>query len=456
MSKSAPRLFGTDGIRGKALEGQLAPAEVARLGRALAELARDRSGEANPRILVARDPRTSGPVLRDALVSGLVRGGARVIDAGVTTTPGAAWAGERREASLTLMVSASHNPPEDNGVKVFEPGARKLDDAGERWVERRLTELPLEATGSPAQATEDTTLLPRYLDELARSEPVRLDGLRVVVDAGWGAAAGLASALLARLGADVVPLHDSPDGTKLGLGVGAVYPQVVAAATAREKAHVGVAFDGDADRALFADATGTVRDGDDVLYLLGRAFAGRGQLPGKTLVGTSMTNGGLAAALGLHGVRVECVEAVGDRFIGERLRGKGYALGGEPSGHVIASRWLGTGDGLYTALAVLREMRATRASLAELCAGFERFPQILEAEPAHPGKPALDSLPRFSALLREKADGLVRVGGRLVVRYSGTEPLLRVMAEGPASADLNGLVKAVREAYRAEGQERSR
>lgn len=342
----APRLFGTDGIRGKALEGALAPAEIQRLGRALAELARERSGQEHPRVLVGRDPRTSGPVLRDALVSGLVRGGARVVDAGVLTTPAAAWAGERRESALTLVVSASHNPPEDNGVKVFEPGARKLDDAGERWLERRMTELPVEAISpgaTDAHATEDRTLLPRYLDELARSEPVRLDGLSVVVDAGWGAAAGLASGLLTRLGADVRPIHDQPDGTRLGLGVGAVYPQVVAAATAREGARVGVAFDGDADRALFADERGIVRDGDDVLYLLGRAFAARGQLPERTLVGTSMTNGGLAAALArstqrdakgaaVGPIKVEHVEAVGDRFIGERLRARKYTLGGEPWG----------------------------------------------------------------------------------------------------------------------------
>ena len=457
MSTTAlpPRLFGTDGIRGRALEGPLAPRELARLGRALAELARERSGDEHPRVLVARDPRTSGPALRDALLAGLHAGGARVIDAGLLTTPMAAWSGERRGAALTLVVSASHNPPEDNGVKVFEPGARKLDDQGERWLERRITELPLGDATSPGQATpeghatEDRELAARYLDELARTETARLDGLVVVVDAGWGAAAGFATRLLERLGADVRPLHDQPDGARLGVGVGAVHPQVMAAAVVRERAQIGVAFDGDADRALFADARGNVRDGDDVLYLLGRALADRGELPHRTLVGTSMTNGGLAVALAKSNIRVEHVDAVGDRFLGERLRAKGYALAGEPSGHVIATRWLGTGDGLYTALAVLREVRRTGSPLADLCAGFERFPQILEAEPALAGKPPLDSLEPFRAVVREKSEALGRVGGRLVVRYSGTEPLMRVMAEGPASADLAAIVRSVRDAYRA-------
>jgi phosphoglucosamine mutase len=312
-----------------------------------------------------------------------------------------------------------------------------------------VSELHLESAGPvPGEATDDRTLRDRYLDELARSSPLRLDGLEVVVDAGWGAAAGLASRLLERLGARVHALHDEPSGDRLGLGVGAVFPKVVADAVVRARAHLGVAFDGDADRALFADAHGTIRDGDDVLYLLGSAFAERGELPHRTVVGTSMTNGGLASALAKRDVRVEHVEAVGDRFLGERMRERGYALGGEPSGHVIATRWLGTGDGLSSALMVLREVRHSGASLEELCRGFERFPQLLESEPAPPAKPPLDRLELFRSLLEAKTRELETLGGRLVVRYSGTEPLLRIMAEGPATADLAGIVRALREAYR--------
>ena len=443
MSES---LFGTDGIRGKALEGMLALLSVARFGRALALLARERSSEPHPRVLLARDPRTSGPDLVESMTAGLVTGGARVLDAGVLPTPAAAWTGERRDAALTVIISASHNPPGDNGIKVFQPGARKLDDAGERFVEEHYATFP-EAELPPGFATKDRDALAAYLDALAASEQGgRLDGLVVVTDAGFGAAAGIGSKLLERLGARVVALHDVPDGERLGLGVGAVYPEVVAAAVKREGAHVGVAWDGDADRALFADAQGNVRDGDSVLYVLGRAFAARNELAGGALVGTSMTNGGLHAALQASNVTLECVDAVGDRFIAERLRAKGYVLGGEPSGHVIATRWLGTGDGLFTALAVLREMRRARASLAELCRGFERFPQLLEAEPAKPGKPPLAGL--VLETVERRAAELERLGGRLVVRYSGTEPLLRVMAEGPPSADLAGIVRSVREAYR--------
>lgn len=450
-SSTAPRLFGTDGIRGRALEGALSASSVARAGRALAELARERSGDPHPRIVVARDPRTSGPVLIEALTAGLVKGGARVVDAGVMPTPAAAFTGERRDAALTVMLSASHNPPEDNGIKVFEPRTKKLDDAGERSVEERYARLTAlgEETLPAAHATRDADALGQYLDALALSEQGgRLDGLKVVTDAGFGAAAGIGSKLLERLGATVIPLHDTPDGTRLGVGVGAVHPSVVAAAVKKAGADLGVAWDGDADRALFADASGAVRDGDDALYVLARAFAAKDELPSKTVVGTSMTNGGLGAGLKKGGLALECVDAVGDRIIAERMRTRGYVLGGEPSGHVICSRWLGTGDGLFTALAVLREVRKKGVSLAELCAGFERFPQLLEAEPAKPGKPPLDSLSPVSETIRAKAVELERLGGRLVVRYSGTEALLRVMAEGPASADLAGIVGAVREAYR--------
>ncbi|MBI3723905.1 phosphoglucosamine mutase [bacterium] len=452
----SPRLFGTDGIRGRALEGALAPLSVARLGRAIADLARERSGDEHPCVVVARDPRASGPALRDALVAGLGLGGARVQDAGALTTPGAAWTGERRGAALTVVVSASHNPPEDNGLKVFEPGARKLDDPGERAIEERFFSLPEIERLPAARATDLPDARSRYLDALALSDRgERLDGLRVVVDAGFGAAAGLASSLLERLGATVTALHDEPRGEKIGVGVGAVFPDKVARATFEKGADLGVAFDGDSDRALFSDHTGQVRDGDDVLFLLGRALAKRNELPGKTLVGTSMTNGGLAAALARSGVSVENVDAVGDRHIAERLRTKGYSLGGEPSGHVIATRWLATGDGLYTALAVLREVRRTRTKLAELCSGFERFPQLLEGEPA-PRKPPLDSLPRVREVVSTLSRELESRGGRLVVRYSGTEPLFRVMAEGPSTVDLAGIVRSVREAFRASLEESGR
>ncbi len=442
------RLFGTDGIRGKALEGALSPASVQKIGRALAELARERSRDGHPRVLVARDPRSSGPVLADAVSAGLAVGGARVVDAGLLPTPAAAWAGERHEAALTVVVSASHNPPEDNGIKVFEPRVKKLDDAGERWIEERYRELS-ETTLPAAVSQRETDVAARYLDALVLSEQGgRIDGLKVVTDAGFGAAAGLGRKLLARLGATVVPLHDAPDGERLGVGVGAVHPEVVAQAVKREGAHVGVAWDGDADRAILADASGVVRDGDDVLYVLARAWAARNALPGKTVVGTSMTNGGLRVALERCGLALECVDAVGDRFIAERLRAKGFALGGEPSGHVIATRWLGTGDGIFTALSVLREMKRAQASLAELCSGFERFPQLLDKEPAKAGKPPLDSLALVRDTIARKAAELERKGGRLVVRYSGTEPLLRVMAEGPSRAELEAIVRAVCEAYR--------
>jgi phosphoglucosamine mutase len=381
------------------------------------------------------------------MTAGLAKEGARVVDAGLMPTPAAAWAGERREAALTVMISASHNPPEDNGIKVFEPGPRKLDDAGERFVEERYASLADEDLPA-AQAMPDPDALGKWLDALAASDQGRLDGLHVVTDAGFGAAASVGSKLLERLGAKVTPLNDTQDGTRLGVKVGAVHPEVVAAAVKREGADVGVAWDGDADRALFADKEGVVRDGDDVLYVLAKAFAPRNELSAKAVVGTSMTNGGLRAALAKHSLRLECVDAVGDRFIAERLRARGYVLGGEPSGHVIAMRWLGTGDGIYTALAVLREMRRTGSPLSALCKGFERFPQLLEAEPAKPGKPALDSLRAASDAIRARSAELERLGGRLVVRYSGTEPLLRIMAEGPASADLAGVVRAVREAYR--------
>jgi phosphoglucosamine mutase len=462
---SAPRLFGTDGIRGRALEGALSTASVARIGRALARFAREKSGTSEPLVVVGRDTRSSGPALRDSVIAGLVAEGARVESLGVIPTPGVAWYGDHLKAAMSVVVSASHNPPEDNGIKVFLPGARKLSDDEERAVEaevERLADAPEPArTTLPEMSTSQeldvvtsrgtTRKLRRnrYGVELVGAFTQEVLNRRVVVDPGFGATALLATEVLADCFALVTALNDEHDGARIGLGSGAVHPDVVARETLEKQADLGIAFDGDGDRVILADEKGVVRDGDDVLYVLARSLARAEQLPERTIVGTPMTNGGLDAALAKDGIRVVRTEAVGDRSISELLRARGWALGGEPSGHVIIRSWQLTGDGVFTALSVLREMAETKKTLAELCAGFVRFPQVNATEPA-PMKPPFEKMGSFHAILERKRGELAAAGGRLVVRYSGTEPILRLMAEGPPSLDLEGAVRELRETFRRE------
>lgn len=444
---TARKHFGTDGLRGVANEGQLRPEQVLALGRALGRLAARERGP----LVLARDPRRSSGMLAAALAAGAASEGTGVVDLGVLPTPALAALLPALGAGAGAMLSASHNPMEDNGIKVLTGTGAKLADAAEAELETDMAR-PVSAalpTGAGVGAVREERaaidLYERYLFE--RLPGLDLSGLRILVDAANGACAGAAPRILSRLGAQVIAIHAEPDGVNINAGCGAVHPEAMAEATARHGCDAGVAFDGDGDRSIFADAAGAVRDGDAVLYALGRRLAAAGRLPGSAIVGTVMSNFGLELALGDLGIRLVRTP-VGDRHVAQALREQGLGLGGEPSGHVIFgadNRFIG--DGLYTALRLFGELRAARASLAELCAGLAPVPQVLLNVPVR-DKPPLERLQAVTERIAA-ADRALAGSGRVLVRYSGTENLLRVMVEGKSAAavraaadDIAGAVKA--------------
>ena len=438
------RWFGTDGIRGRAGEFPLVPEFLQHLGRALAERAR------GGLVLVARDTRASGPAILDALATGL-REGADVLDLGVLPTAGLPVAMRARDAALGLVVSASHNPWADNGIKVFRAGGSKLDDADEAAVEARVAALEGVPAGSSNGALREADGAFDYIAWLTgRFSGLRLEGLRLLVDCANGAAHVTAPAVLAALGARVTPLFDRPDGRNINEGcgsthLGALVARVRAAAGACD---AGLAFDGDADRVLFVDPQGRTCDGDHVLGFLGPHLHARGELPGGALVATVMSNLGLQRALAARGVTlVRC--PVGDRHVLSALQEGGYALGGEASGHVLfRDGGAFIGDGLYTALRLLAAMRAEGATLAQLIDAVPHVPQVLLNVPVV-AKPPVESLPRLQAAA---AAAKARHGDdlRLVLRYSGTENLARVMVEGVDGGVVQRLAGELAEVWQAE------
>jgi phosphoglucosamine mutase len=419
------RWFGTDGIRGRAGEFPLVPEFMTRLGRALGEEAR------GGLVLIARDTRESGPAIVAALAAGLLGEGAGVIDFGVVPTAGLPVAMRARGAPLGLVVSASHNPWEDNGVKVFGAGGLKLPDEREAALEARIGELegapPRPARG---EARREDGARDSEAGLTRRFAGSRLDGLRLLVDCANGSAFATAPAVLAALGAQVTPLFDRPDGRNINAGCGSTHLGALAerVRAAGQAADLGLAFDGDADRVLFVDPAGRTCDGDHVLGFLGPHLRARAELPGDALVATVMSNLGLQRALAARGVRmVRC--PVGDRHVLAALQRDGLALGGEASGHVLfrdGEAYIG--DGLYTALRFLSAMKADRATLAQVIDAVPRIPQVL-LNVKVVAKPPVESLPGLQAAA---AAAQARHGDdlRLVLRYSGTEHLARVMVEG--------------------------
>ena len=423
------RLFGTDGIRGRAGEPPLDEATVRRLGRALGRvLARDLHHEA--RVVVGRDTRESGPALLRALASGLAASGAVVRSAGVVPTPAVSLLARGDEFDAGVMISASHNPWQDNGLKVFSHSGTKLRDELEREVERALDELPDEPAEAGDGPPDEPALAGRHaswLEGLAAEAGLRLDGCELVVDCANGSASPFAAALLEGLGARVRALADRPDGRNINRDCGSLHLEALAAQVRERGAELGIAFDGDADRALFVDGEGRTVDGDQVLALTAARLQRLGRLEGGRVVGTIMSNFGLERALHGLGLALERA-AVGDRFVLERMLESGASLGGEPSGHVIFLEDAPTGDGLLTALHVLAAVTESGRSLAELASGFPRTPQLL-VNVAVSRRVPLEDLDGWPDL-DERWRRLFGEDGRFVVRYSGTEPLVRVMAEG--------------------------
>jgi phosphoglucosamine mutase len=414
---------------------------VTALAVALAATFRERA--ASPRIVLGGDTRESTPALCRWLASGLAAGGVEVLYAGVIPTPGIAHLVGSRGAASGVAVSASHNPYPDNGVKLIDRQGRKWSDDEERGMEMRIARVLASGHSPSLEGPEpevDESLRAEYLDHLAGTLPAgcSLAGLRVVLDAGNGAASSYAAPLFERLGAAVTLLHASPDGRNVNAGCGSTAPEEMAARVKSSGAALGAAFDGDADRAILADETGAVRDGDAILYVWATHLKRMGELEPAKIVATSMSNLGLERALAREGIGVVRCD-VGDRYVVEAMEREGIILGGEQSGHIVHSRLSSTGDGLLTALQMAGIAARAGRSLGDLLAGFRRYPQILKNVRVRQ-KSDFATLPRVTAVARSVED---RLGddGRLVLRYSGTEPLARIMIEGPDQPSIDALAE---------------
>jgi phosphoglucosamine mutase len=441
------RLFGTDGVRGLAngelLTPELSLALAASAARVLAE--RDRSHR--PVAVVGRDPRASGEMLEAAVVAGLASAGADALRVGVLPTPAVAFLVDALGADLGVMISASHNPMPDNGIKLFAAGGYKLPDALEAAVEDGLDGAPARPVGAAVGRVRDLADAgSRYIEHLIGSTPQPLAGLRVVVDCAHGAASAVGPDCYARAGAEVVAVAAEPDGLNINDGVGSTHLDPLREAVRAHGADLGIAHDGDADRCLAVDADGRQVDGDQLMAVLAVAMQEAGELVDNTLVATVMSNLGLHLAMRERGIAVRTTQ-VGDRYVLEELRAGGYTLGGEQSGHVVLPVHATTGDGLLTALRVMARMAQTGKSLADLAGIVTPLPQVLENVRVA-DKDAVASAATVRAAV---AAAEVRLGdtGRVLLRPSGTEQLVRVMVEAPTVEEATATAAALSEVVAA-------
>jgi phosphoglucosamine mutase len=455
------KLFGTDGIRGVAGQAPLDAGTVHAIGLALAHSLS--ATTTSPRVLLGMDTRESSDWIAAILTAGLIAGGATVESAGVITTPAIAFLTHTHRFAAGVVISASHNPWQDNGIKLFGPDGFKLPDTTELAIEaeifRRLE--TRNVTGSASGGLDEVTSAAPAVNEADRAEYVRflldavpglsLDGKCIVVDCANGAASSVAPQLFAELngngGGEVIITHASPDGRNINESCGALHPDVVAAEVVAHKASMGITFDGDADRALFSDENGRVVNGDAVLLLAARDLQLRGLLTNDTVVATTMSNMGLEAALKRNGIQM-LRAAVGDKYVLEQMLSTGAALGGEQSGHIIFSGRSTTGDGLLTALLVLDTVHRSGKSLSELIADLKVFPQVIVNVKVREKKP-LENIPTVATAIlaaeQELADS-----GRVVIRYSGTEALCRVMIEAESEPLMRHHADSIANAIRAE------
>jgi phosphoglucosamine mutase len=422
------RLFGTDGVRGLAnkditSESALKLAQAAAI--VLGEQARARGQK--PIAVIGRDPRISGEFLAAAIAAGLASSGVDVFDAGVIPTPATSFLTADLDADFGVMISASHNPAPDNGIKFFSRGGHKLDDAVEDAIEAALSAKPLTPIGAEiGHVKQFADAKSRYLVHLQGTLPNSLKGIKVVVDCANGAASDLAPKAFKDAGAEVVVIGNKPDGYNINLGCGSTHLGALQAAVVEHGADVGIAHDGDADRTLAVDATGAIVDGDQIMAILAVAAKSRGDLSRNTLVATVMSNLGLKIAMKQAGI--EMIETkVGDRYVLEVIREGGYTLGGEQSGHLIFARYATTGDGILTGLQLLAQMASTGKSLQELASAMTVYPQVLINVP-EVDKTKVDSDPELQKVVQEAKNELGETG-RVLLRASGTEPLVRVMVE---------------------------
>jgi phosphoglucosamine mutase len=440
------KYFGTDGIRGRTNEAPMTAEMAQRVGQAAG--AHFRRGDHRHRVVIGKDTRLSGYMMESAMISGFTSVGVDVVMVGPVPTPAVAMLARSMRADLGVMISASHNPYVDNGIKLFGPDGYKLSDEDERAIEA-LIEQPPRLVPAPeigrARKIEDAR--GRYI-HFAKStfpEELRLDGVKIVVDCANGAAYQVAPSALWELGADVVTIGVNPNGLNINDSCGSTAPQALQAKVVEEGAHIGIALDGDADRLIVVDDKGEVIDGDQLMALIAIDWARNGTLKGGALVATVMSNLGLERCLAQKGIGL--VRApVGDRYVLEAMRTGGYNVGGEQSGHIILSDHSTTGDGLVAALQVLAALVETGKSAHELLRQFEPLPQLLKNVRFSGGQP-LDAAVVKSAI----ADGEARLSGsgRLLIRKSGTEPLIRVMAEGEDRQLIEQVVDNICEAVKA-------
>jgi phosphoglucosamine mutase len=435
------KLFGTDGIRGVAGEPPLDKKTVYAIGRALG----DHLPRGPKRVVIGQDTRESSVWIADTIAAGLAAAGVDVASAGVITTPGVAYLAHSQGFSAGVVISASHNPWQDNGIKVFGGDGYKLADSTELEIEREIFALLESASGGglsdpgASSLPGDARLCSAYGEWLSR--PISgVDRLKAVVDCANGAASVLAMQVLARCGVRADFTHSSPNGRNINENCGALHPEVVGREVVSRKADLGICFDGDADRALFADAQGKVVNGDAVMLLLARELKRRGELAEATVVATTMSNMGLEIALRESGISM-LRAPVGDKYVLEEMQRSGAVLGGEQSGHIILSREATTGDGLLTARRVLEIVAASGQPLRELVSDLKVFPQTIKNVRVREKRP-LDQFPEVQAAIRG-AEQELNGNGRINVRYSGTEPLARVMVEAATEGTVQRLAASI-------------
>jgi len=443
------KLFGTDGMRGEAGKFPLDAATVEIVGASLANHLRDKLGRV-PLIVVGRDTRESGPWLEHALVSGATAAGANLKSGGVITTPGVAYLARSLSADAGVVISASHNPYQDNGLKIFASQGRKLDEETERLIEKDIfskTEAWRAAGGAGSKSTpgspnaiEAESLQSHYLDYLANEigRGLSLPGITLVVDCANGAASALAPALLQRLDAVVIAINNTPDGRNINLNCGSLHTEQLQAEVLKQHADLGIAFDGDADRSLFVDARGKLVNGDGSLWVLANYLNARGELNQQAVVTTVMSNVGLELALKSRGISLVRTD-VGDKYVLDELLRSGATLGGEQSGHIILPKLSLAGDGLITTLCMLRVIAEEQRSLQQLTEGFRVFPQILLNIRVKDKRPFAE-FPSINQTARE-IENQLGSRGRLLLRYSGTEPLARVMIEGESQPQIEDFAR---------------
>ncbi|MCL2547537.1 MAG: phosphoglucosamine mutase [Symbiobacteriaceae bacterium] len=436
------RLFGTDGVRGIA-NLELTPELAFRIGRAGAYALGAECGSAShPVIVVGRDTRVSGDMLQQALCAGILSAGAEAIDLGVATTPAVAWLARNLPVQAGVVISASHNPVQDNGIKFFSHQGYKLSDDLENEIEALIPWEPLSSERPVGAAVgrlhRDPALISKYLDYLSSLDGLSLEGLRIAIDCANGASSHLALPLYEKMGAQVFIIHNQPNGVNINDGCGSTHPESLQRFVMENSLDLGLCFDGDADRCLATDAKGNMLDGDQIMVILALAMQEQGKLPGDTVVATVMSNLGFHQALSRHGIKVFTTK-VGDRYVLEAMKEHGYGLGGEQAGHIIVSELASTGDGLLSGLLLANRVRQTGSTLEELAATMTLLPQVL-INTRVADKEGVMMDPAFIEAIK-LAETELSDRGRILIRPSGTEALLRVMVEATKEEEARGVAE---------------